>query len=131
MTTSPQLILRPKKRMRANMGQIWEGACEGCGFKQSVVIGGGRETFHKHSVWPVHCRECDDLEATNTCVSPLRCLKCGSDSVTKYGDPSISESGPEVVKWGDDRLSSGEHYCPRCQQMKLKFGSNGPRLFFS
>lgn len=114
------------------MGQIWEATCEGCGFEDEVVIGGGRETFREHSVWPVYCRECDGLEAANTRISPLRCLKCSSASVTKYGDPSISDVlGKEVITWEDDRLCSGGHYCPHCQQMTLRFGSSGPKIFFS
>lgn len=115
------------------MGRASDATCEGCGYTEHVVVGGTRETFHKHSVWPVFCRECNALEHANTRISPLRCLKCGSDAVTKYGDPSVSEVPDDkaAFRWGDaGYLRNGRHYCPRCKKMTLKFGSSGRGILF-
>lgn len=113
------------------MGQMFEASCIECAHRQDVVIGGGRETFSEHSVWPIFCRDCDTMAAANVQVRPLRCLKCRSEHVLKYGISPISPTNTKInIQWGDDTICDGLHYCPHCKNMSLEFGSS-PRIFFS
>lgn len=106
------------------MGQITDAFCDGCGYTATVVIGGGRTNFLEHSAWPAYCSGCNDLVSVNTQASRQICSKCGSHDVAKYGSAILSsDTGTEVLRWGNDFIKSDVHFCPSCRNHTLRFGT--------
>jgi transposase-like protein len=111
------------------MGSILDANCQNCGFSTSVSTGSVWMNHMQRDIWPIFCRQCRDIQSTNTRVTPIVCEACGSADVVKYGDPQLSEpSGRELTSsWlgngtGDtDRLPAGNHFCPQCRSMTLVF----------
>jgi Zn finger protein HypA/HybF involved in hydrogenase expression len=53
----------------------------------------------------------------------LTCPKCKGQNVIPYNDERIKgELGNrDVIVWGDNVLTNGAYYCPKCKEMNLKF----------
>jgi len=115
------------------MGSIYDASCD-CGFEKDVKVGGGRESFHKNSVFPFYCATCGMVSVNVAKLKPectsTDCPKCGTPDAVQYGvSPVSKKTGSVALKWGNRQAKASGNLCPSCKKMTLKFSSSPSVLF--
>jgi ssDNA-binding Zn-finger/Zn-ribbon topoisomerase 1 len=124
------------------MGAVHSAFCK-CGFTKEVTVGGSRQTFRSHSLFPFHCNNCGIVEVNaanlkNDCFVTT-CPSCGDPNATQYGAPTSWWGGiklgkkPEedqtALQWASREAPATENLCPECKQMTMQFSSM-PSIMF-
>jgi hypothetical protein len=114
------------------MGQAFDAACR-CGYERGVATGGGRADPHS-CLFPVFCKDCEELGASNVYASVPTCTVCGSSNVVPYdaGEPN-QINGETVLECCENRDQPGKYFfltdrmycCPSCKESSLSFKSTG------
>lgn len=133
------------------MGMMLGMKC-GCGYAADITIGSGmRGGYCK---LPHFCDHCGVVNVDVMADEP-RCPKCASSDVIGYGetekaneftimgvrvpkfdtvswmhDPRVSRPKDDRYEsWGNWRISTGDHLCPRCSQMTLQVSRDSIAMF--
>jgi len=124
------------------MGAVHSAFCK-CGFTKEVTVGGSRQTFRSHSLFPFHCNNCGIVEVNaanlkNDCFVTT-CPSCGDPNATQYGAPTSWWLGIKLGKkpteaqaalqWGSREAPATGNLCPECMQMTLQFSSIPSSMF--
>jgi len=109
------------------MGSLINAYC-GCGFENTMPLGGGMENFTTYCNFPFYCEECRIFFEANVFEEPVSCPKCkGSETVTY--DRKCLQKGSSIFKCsvGDRELNltNGKHICPECGKNTLTFEDAG------
>lgn len=131
---------------RVNMGQLTSADCK-CGYSSDAVLGRAMKQRPSEATFPHYCPKCGVVNAPVT-SDGLGCTECHSAKLTRYGtksarnkpehstlatEPPSSTSktwnanvtmprGNSRFKWWDLELTPGDHLCPSCGEMSLRFG---------
>jgi predicted RNA-binding Zn-ribbon protein involved in translation (DUF1610 family) len=115
------------------MGSAMTAQCK-CGYKRSVMIGGGVSNFMTTCLFPVLCTACNQLVQSNLLAERPVCPECGSDAIVPYDDRSLiktagSNQGASRKNPGEPNrqaiLKNGHYYCPGCKKYTLTFRDSG------
>jgi len=88
------------------MGLVIGVECGGCGYGNSIFIGGLRKTPFEERPWPIFCKGCHSISTSHYVVGPLECLKCGSADAVAIDDPEIYAGDGEftLYSWSGAEL---------------------------
>ena len=116
------------------MGSRADVFCHACGYETVVTIGGGMENYQVFSGWPVCCDNCGSVTTTNLREQPMKCLSCGSDKVTPYGEVKVRSERKQralspMFQWGERVYFEESHVCPRCSKNSLRFDTSNSIFF--
>lgn len=115
------------------MGSQVTATCR-CGLEVNVLIGGGMANFTTTCYFPCLCEACHNIVQVNLFAKGKQCPKCKSPVPISYDDPRLSESPGEraVAEWNMQEqlgrelmLTDGNHMCPKCSKMSLRFRDSG------
>ncbi len=111
-------------------GDIITAECE-CGFKNTMMLGGGKLNFETVFLFPYYCTECSEMKVLNALSESHCCDKCNSGNVIPYDDESLrlhfsnnvvfSRSVDTVIHI----LYDDFYFCPKCKEFKMKFTQTG------
>jgi hypothetical protein len=109
------------------MGSIISAIC-GCGYENTMPLGGGMENFTTYCNFPFYCEECRILFEENAFEEQVSCPKCKGTKTDPY-DKKCLQEGTSVFEWdvGDRELilTNGNHICPKCGDYSLTFEEAG------
>jgi Zn finger protein HypA/HybF involved in hydrogenase expression len=97
-----------------------------CGYYSRVTTGGLSESFKKESYFPFYCKSCGVVDV-NVQLSGKSCPDCQSKNILEYGTPGMSlpNGDTSYVYCFNHKTPTVGNFCPRCNQMTLKFDSSG------
>lgn len=127
------------------LGQITEAICR-CGYSTLCRLGGTRRDTLEECTFPHNCPECGIVNAPMF-SDGLSCPKCHSAELTRYGTKTVHKRGrflgfrtawrdTNITTWNDKvtsprgkpihqcwefHLTKGDHLCPSCGEMSLRF----------
>ena len=110
------------------MGDILRGICK-CGFDTDTFFaGGGFHDSETNCSAPAVCRNCKEFLVKNYLKKYSKCPVCRK-KVTFYNSPSLqiesSQTGSNncniVFSWDDFCLPGTLYWCPKCEEMRMKF----------
>jgi len=114
------------------MGQAFDAKCK-CGYETAVATGTGRAS--RNSCWfPVFCKDCQTLAASNVKTSIPTCPICGSSNVVPYDSEELKQKdGETILECCENgaqsgqflRLTDGKYFCPSCKEYTLSFEDTG------
>lgn len=123
-----------------------------CGYEKRVSIGGGMANYKTVCDFPHYCRECGVVTA-NTYDDPVHCPSCNTTDIIRYGQTEVPKSPdegeeswltPKKYTWDPYvtnpvegryesswslRLTEGDHLCPACLHMTLRYDPRTTRRF--
>ena len=112
------------------MGSMLAASCP-CGYESSLSAGGGMLDFHTVCLVPAICPTCKEVVVVNAMKADTACPECGGKT-TMIGGFSPPNAKPDrvVFNWSVDPLGTyvledRAYRCPKCSEMKLKFGEVG------
>lgn len=135
------------------MGIQTTASCE-CGFATICVIGAGRNARPEEALFPHYCPNCGFVHQA-IIPDEAYCANCASFHPVRYGVkttrkrasllgfhlPSLDKTqstwnaqvtaprGNAIHHYCDLSLTEGDHLCPACKEMKLRFSRDVPTFF--
>lgn len=135
------------------LGHITEARCR-CGYSTLCRLGGTRRETVEEGTFPHHCSVCGIVNAPMF-SDGLSCPECQSAELTRYGSTTVRKRGRFLgfrAAWRDTRvttwnekvtvphgepihqcwefyLTEGDHLCPSCGVMSLRFSERVLQFF--
>jgi hypothetical protein len=111
-------------------GDIISANCE-CGYHTTLTLGGGFSDYQTNCKFPFYCNGCASIVVLNALNEKHSCSNCKSVYVMSYDDATMraNKSNNSIFGWNVNeksfKLTDDYYFCPKCQELKLKFTQVG------
>lgn len=111
------------------MGSSVIAECK-CGYKRSILIGGGMMNFTTTCYFPCLCEKCEEVVQVNLLSRRPKCPSCRTTRLIPYDDSrvigKIGKNDVAELNMQDELgralvIKDGKCYCPKCKKYYLRF----------